>query len=563
MGIKPQAVTNWASRYVDTFPVHRAAGDKPQYPVEELAAWLDARPIRVNDRRADEVEGATWGQRFRAALRLPPAPDDLAVQEDQPNSDAAQGSQHFNTSGQLEEELWNLLDRHRRGVLLDDYQDLVLKLLLIQAKDRHAWRALLRSSPIGIEGTLASTCAAVSKIAGVDEAALAALEARARPETILALVRALGSTNGFQGESSSREPQTPRLPAGQAVDFLLDRFAQARRQAPGEFLTPSGIVSLMIELADPSITDRLYNPCCGSGEIAVAAASHIRRQQPDAKPSIRAEALTKRSWATTAVNAALHNVRVDVQLATERPWHRLPQTGNEFDVVVANPPFKESEWAGTESPRTLTWRYGVPPRGNSNYAWLQLAQSCLGPEGRAVVVMPSSAAGSRNPRERAIREAMIAAGVVRSVISLPEGLFRESTVAADLWILAPADSESAPDVLFIDAHRSVKKLGTTYRALTESGRRKILECHQAWTYKNITPEESEFAVAASLDVIRTKGYDLTPVRYLSQMSSRRGSPDQQAGIEELREELRSLSVQATHADTDLDRRLEEIISWTA
>jgi type I restriction enzyme M protein len=124
------------------------------------------------------------------------------------------------------------------------------------------------------------------------------------------------------------------------------------------------------------------------------------------------------------MNLALHGLPADLG---ERPVLAVAEGKRQwqFDVILANPPFNLRDWGPRETgdPR---WRYGLPPRTNANFAWLQHIVSCLTQNGRAAVIMPNGASVTRSDRD--IRAAMTDDGVVEAVISLPSRLCESGSI---------------------------------------------------------------------------------------------------------------------------------------
>jgi len=70
----------------------------------------------------------------------------------------------------------------------------------------------------------------------------------------------------------------------------------------------------------------------------------------------------------------------------------------------------------------VRWKFGVPPVGNANYAWLQHIFHRLAPHGVAGVVLANGSMSSQQSGEGAIRRAMLeaakGAGVVDCMIAM-------------------------------------------------------------------------------------------------------------------------------------------------
>jgi hypothetical protein len=87
------------------------------------------------------------------------------------------------------------------------------------------------------------------------------------------------------------------------------------------------------------------------------------------------------------------------------------------------------------------WEYGLPPRGESELAWVQHCLAHTRPGGLAAVLMPPAAA-ARRPGKR-IRANLLRAGALRAVISLPAN-------GPDLWLLRrPEPGDRPPSHLLL------------------------------------------------------------------------------------------------------------------
>jgi type I restriction enzyme M protein len=107
-----------------------------------------------------------------------------------------------------------------------------------------------------------------------------------------------------------------------------------------------------------------------------------------------------------------------------------------------------SDGSATDDPR---WDYGIPPEHNANFAWLHLVTSVLSNGRRAAVLMANAASDSQNPRERAIRAAMVEDGVVECIVALPPKLVRSTAIPVTLWLLRNPSQKNDSEILFVDA----------------------------------------------------------------------------------------------------------------
>ncbi|WP_228984950.1 N-6 DNA methylase, partial [Streptomyces sp. DH12] len=155
------------------------------------------------------------------------------------------------------------------------------------------------------------------------------------------------------------------------------------------------------------------------------------------------------------------------------------------DFVMANPPFNIKDWARDETdPR---WKYGVPPKNNANYAWLQHMISKLGEKGTAGIVLANGSMSSQASGEGEIRQALIEADLVACMVALPSQLFRTTQIPACLWFLAKDKSPQGArrlddrrgEILFIDAREMGEMIDRTERAFSEEDLRKIADTYHA------------------------------------------------------------------------------------
>ena len=71
------------------------------------------------------------------------------------------------------------------------------------------------------------------------------------------------------------------------------------------------------------------------------------------------------------------------------------------DYVLANPPFNDSDWGGAQLREDVRWKYGTPPTGNANFAWVQHFIHHLAPNGMAGFVLAN---GSMSSNQSGVRD---------------------------------------------------------------------------------------------------------------------------------------------------------------
>jgi type I restriction enzyme M protein len=316
---------------------------------------------------------------------------------------------------------------------------------------------------------------------------------------------------------------------GEVYEYFLGNFARAEGKRGGEFYTPQSVVRLIVEILEP-YEGRVYDPACGSGGMFVQAAKFIEAHAGRAHKadiSVFGQELNERTWRLGKMNLAIHGI--DGNLA--------PRWGDTFaddkhpdlkaDFVMANPPFNIKDWARDEGdPR---WKYGVPPKNNANYAWLQHMIAKLGERGTAGIVLANGSMSSQQSGEGEIRQALVEADLVACMVALPSQLFRMTQIPACLWFLAkdktPQGAKRLDDrrgeILFIDARNMGEMVDRTERVLMEVDLAKIAGTYHAWRGTSsaweeglIYEDEPGFCFSADLATVREHGYALTPGQYV-------------------------------------------------
>lgn len=253
----------------------------------------------------------------------------------------------------------------------------------------------------------------------------------------------------------------PRLEAGAPEIIMLEAVASAAAEASatevfsylcdrvldpgprtGLAVTPPALADLMLDLAPPGAR-RILDPACGSGTILLAAArrgyDRVEGQEADTPLALVAALRVAFSGGASFDVHGGDSLRADAY------------AGGTADAVVCNPPFADRNWGAEDAGGDLgRWEYGLPPRLESELAWVQHALWHARPGGTVVMLMPPAAAA--RPSGRRIRSRLLQAGALRAVISLPPRLAAHNALALQVWVLVkPASEHSALPVLMIDA----------------------------------------------------------------------------------------------------------------
>ncbi|EGJ51733.1 type I restriction-modification system subunit M [Desulfocurvibacter africanus] len=363
---------------------------------------------------------------------------------------------------------------------------------------------------------------------------------------------------GFKGDRAKA-----RDTLGRVYEYFLGKFAQAEGKLGGEFYTPRCVVRLLVEMIEP-YNGRVYDPCCGSGGMFVQSERFVEAhggQKTDI--SIFGQESNPTTWRLAHMNLAIRSIEANLGSQPADTFLRNLHSDLRADYILANPPFNVSDWSGKLLQDDVRWRYGTPPLGNANYAWIQHFIHHLAlPNGRgggvAGFVMANGSLSSNAGGEGEIRQRIVEADLVDAIVALPAQLFFTTGIPVCLWFLTRDKTgknlkngcPNRPDgrkgeTLFIDARKLGIMQTRTLRVLTggDSGETLLAdgigdpkpdsdigrivyafrqwrgepkpewwdeEKHGGWAYCDI----SGFCKATHIEEIKEQGFVLTPGRYV-------------------------------------------------
>ena len=514
-GVRRSAITNWERRHAD-FPTARRAGEQDYYRLSDVVRWLDTRQVSKRDRRESEPEGVTYGDRVRASppqrqLSSPGGYTRLAASE-------ADGERARSLSGETLAALLEPPMARRWGARsLAGYLPLPICLTFLRWAAPEKYGSLQRLIGAGPP---------VPPTRFLEQVGLEADRLLRTPGVVPAMRGALQRLEpGPDADPAQILSLAARLDRESFRD-LLDAFAQDAALSSRQAFTPKAVVDLLSELSSanrPAL--RIHDPYPRGGELLTAVVAAMGDSAP---PMVCAEAPNDGMLRMTAMNLMIHGVVPQLDTDAEVPWlTKAPDHGAGADYVLTNPPFN----AVSGKTGTTDWRYGTPPPSNDNFAWLQHVLSSLRPGGHAAVVMADNAAVSDQPKERAIRQAMVEDGVVECVVALPSHLFRGTAVSACVWFLTTPSTRT--EVHFINARRAGGMVSRTRRELQSDDVRLVQQIYRSLRDGNTVPEDERvLGKSVSVREIKNRGYSLSPVDYISVGTHAVGTPEDVAASRE-------------------------------
>ncbi len=316
---------------------------------------------------------------------------------------------------------------------------------------------------------------------------------------------------------------------GRVYEYFLAQFASAEGKKGGQFYTPRCVVRLLVEMLAP-YRGRVFDPCCGSGGMFVQSVEFVQAHASGngnggwarSNISVYGQESNPTTWRLAKMNLAIRGIDANLGPEHADSFHRDLHKDLKADYILANPPFNASDWGGERLRDDVRWKYGVPPPGNANFAWVQHFIHHLAPNGLAGFVLANGSMSSQQSGEGEIRKRIIEADLVDCMVALPGQLFYSTQIPVCLWFLArnkkdPRFRDRRGETLFIDARKLGTMVDRTHRELTDADIAKIAGTYHAWRGDPGAGEYEDvpgFCKSATTEAIAAHDYVLTPGRYV-------------------------------------------------
>ncbi|MBA3353249.1 MAG: N-6 DNA methylase, partial [Blastocatellia bacterium] len=330
----------------------------------------------------------------------------------------------------------------------------------------------------------------------------------------------------------------------------------------------------------------IYDPCCGSGGMFVQSEKFVEAHGGKIGDiAIYGQESNPTTRRLAVMNLALRGIEADFGPEHADTFRRDLHPDLRADYVLANPPFNDSDWFRKDD--DVRWQYGVPPRGNANFAWVQhfihhLAPAAPGSSGgMAGFVLANGSMSSNQSGEGTIRQALIEADLVDCMVALPGQLFYSTQIPVCLWFLAKSKAADAKrgfrerrkQTLFIDARKMGTLIDRVHRELTEADNAKIVNTYHAWrgdvvaggadpgpnglnaaVYNDIPG----FCKSATTKEISSHGYVLTPGRFVGAEEAEDDGEPFEKKMPRLVGELRAQFAESAKLEQAIKENLERL-----
>lgn len=352
---------------------------------------------------------------------------------------------------------------------------------------------------------------------------------------------------------------------GRVYEYFLNQFAASEGKKGGEFYTPRSIVRTLVEMIEP-YKGRIYDPCCGSGGMFVQSDKFVHEHQGKIGDlSVYGEESNPTTWRLAKMNLAIRGIDSDLGPHQGDTFTNDLHKGERFDYILANPPFNVKNWGGDKLKEDARWKYGVPPVGNANYAWIEHIISKLAPDGKAGFVLANGALSTSKKDEYSIRKAILEDDKIDAIVAMPSQMFYTTGIPVSLWFV-DMDKESSNErsrkgeTLFIDARNMGEMIDRTHRAFSKDDIKKIADTYHAYRGTNGQNYEDAagFCKVATLDEIAKNDYVLTPGRYVGLAKQKDDGVPYEVKMKQLTGELKEQFEESNKLQAEIKGVLKEL-----
>ncbi|MEH2320372.1 N-6 DNA methylase [Nostoc sp.] len=342
---------------------------------------------------------------------------------------------------------------------------------------------------------------------------------------------------------------------GRVCESLLEKFGDSLGKEYGAFHTPQKVAQLLVHLLElqPGMSMSICDPFCGLGGMlteSIKQIKHLGSKQNDLL--LYGQDINQNTFSLAKINLLLHDIfDFDIRLGDTIREPQLVENSNLmlFDRVISNPPFSIRNW-GDDLAKFDVYgrlRYGIPPKGSGDFAFIQHILATLKNTGKAGVIVPLGVL-FRGGAESEIRTRIIESDLIEAVIGLAANLFYGTGIATAILIFNRDKQEDRKNkVLFINASNEYQK-SRNQNYLREEDVTHIITAYQAFQ------DEEGYAKVVALEELAANEYILNINRYVLTPKDEKDKIDIEAEIIKLRE----LEAQRAEAEMSMNKYLREL-----
>lgn len=319
--------------------------------------------------------------------------------------------------------------------------------------------------------------------------------------------------------SSNRESDDDLI--GDAYEYLMKNFASQSGKSKGQFYTPAEVSRLIAKVIGISKDERrqisIYDPTCGSGSLLLRAKAEARTGV-----NLNGQESDVSTIGMAKMNMILHgeqtaDLRQGDTINDPQHYQIRDTLLQQFNYVVANPPFSQKSWlksAGSED-KYKRWGneigIGVPPEKCGDYAFLLHIIKSLDHTGMGACILPHGVL-FRGNAEADIRKYIVQHHYIKGIIGLPGNLFFGTGIPACIIVIDKAHASESKGIFMINANEGFAKDGAKNR-LREQDIKRIAD---VWEEGSNNPDyvSPHYARFVTYDEIERNEYNLNLPRYI-------------------------------------------------
>ena len=299
---------------------------------------------------------------------------------------------------------------------------------------------------------------------------------------------------------------------GRTYEYCLSMFAETEGKKAGEFYTPACVVKTLVSILKP-YDGRVYDPCCGSGGMFVQSKKFVDNHQGNIDNlSIYGQESNPTTWKMAKMNLAIRGIEADLGDHHADTFMNDLHDKIKADYILANPPFNLKKWGQEQLIEDIRWKYGLPPKGNANFAWMQHMIYHLSERGKLGLVLANGSLSSTTSGEGKIRQAIVEDDLVECIIALPTQLFYTTGIPVCLWFLNKNKKQKGK-TLFIDARELGVMVSRKLRELTQEDIDLLADTFNKFE-DGVLEDEKGFCKIVGINEIEKHDFILTPGRYV-------------------------------------------------
>lgn len=351
---------------------------------------------------------------------------------------------------------------------------------------------------------------------------------------------------------------------GRTYEYCLSKFAEQEGKKAGEFYTPSCVVKTIVEILKPISSSqrgtrgiRVYDPACGSGGMFVQSAKFVKAHAGNINEiSVFGQESNPTTWKMAQMNLAICGIEANLGSYNADTFFNDCFPTEKFDYIMANPPFNMSDWGGDKLRNDVRWKYGIPPAGNANFAWLQHMIYHMAPFGKIGMVLANGSLSSQTSGEGDIRKNIVEADLVSCIVAMPPQLFYTTQIPVSLWFLSKNKKQKGK-TLFIDAREMGTMKSRKLRELSDDDIKKLGDTYDKYEAGTLENEKGFCAVVDTAEIAK-HDYILTPGRYVGIKEQEEDKEPFDEKMKRLTGELSGLFEESHKLEAEIRKQLKSI-----